>query len=321
MSRIRGRQAAVIAVSALAAAVAASPAAGSAEHAATSTAWAGCNAFLPETSAGIGGLDGLQAAMRGAARGRTEKVMDASDIEIPAGEVPKVPKRFSVVIPTHFHVINTGPTVADGNITDAQIQAQMRVLNENFAGTGFSFSLASVDRTTNAEWYAMAKSRVEREAKDALHRGDDTHLNLYTADIAESIGLLGWAYYPKDVRGRPTIDGVVLAAGSLPGGDIENYDQGKTATHEVGHWLGLAHTFQGGCSTHRRPRRGHAGAALAHVGLPRGPRLLPEGSGPRPDPQLHGLLVRRLLHGVHARPGHAHGPAVAVLPRRLSDAA
>ena len=249
MSRIRGRHAAVIAVSALAAAVAASPAAGSAEHAATSTAWAGCNAFVPETSAGIGGLDGIQAAMRGAARGRTEKVMDASDIEIPAGEVPKVPKRFSVVIPTHFHVINSGPTVADGNITDAQIQAQMRVLNENFAGTGFSFSLASVDRTTNAEWYAMAKSRVEREAKDALHRGDDTHLNLYTADIANSVGYLGYAYYPRDVRGRPTIDGVVLAAGTVPGGDIENYDQGKTATHEVGHWLGLLHTFDGRCST------------------------------------------------------------------------
>ena len=249
MHRIRGRHAAVIAVSALAAAVAASPAAGSAEHGTASTAWAGCNAFLPDTSAGLGGLDGLQAAVRGAARGRTEKVMDASDIEIPAGETPTVPKRFAVVIPTHFHVINSGPTAADGNLTDAQIQAQMRVLNQTFAGTGFSFSLASVDRTTNAEWYAMASSRVEREAKDALHRGDDTHLNLYTADIDESLGLLGWAYYPKDVRGRPTIDGVVLAAGSLPGGDIANYDQGKTATHEVGHWLGLAHTFQGGCST------------------------------------------------------------------------
>ena len=250
MNTGHGRRAVVIVAAALAAAVAASPAAGSAQSGtASSTAWAGCNAFLRDASAGLGGLDGIQAAMRGAARGRTEKVMDASDIEIPAGEVPKVPKRFSVVIPTHFHVIADGPTAADGNITDAQVQAQMRVLNENFAGTGFAFSLASVDRTTNAEWYAMAKSRVERDAKDALHRGDDTHLNLYTADIDESLGLLGWAYYPKDVRGRPTIDGVVLATGSLPGGDIENYDEGKTATHEVGHWLGLAHTFQNGCSS------------------------------------------------------------------------
>ena len=199
MNRGHGRRAVVIAAAALAAAVAASPAAGSAHHTVASTAWAGCNAFLSDGSAGLGGLDGIQAA----ARGRTEKVMDSSDVEIPAGSVPKVPKRFSVVIPTHFHVINTGPTVADGNITDAQVQAQMRVLNETFAGTGFSFSLASVDRTIDAEWYAMAPSRVEREAKDALHRGDATALNLYTPDIDESLDLLGWAYYPKDVRGRP----------------------------------------------------------------------------------------------------------------------
>jgi hypothetical protein len=245
MNRGHGRRAVVIVAAALAAAVAASPAAGSAQHTVASTAWAGCNAFLPDGSAGLGGLDGIQAA----ARGRTEKVIDVSDVEIPAGSVPKVPKRFSVVIPTHFHVIAEGPTAAEGNIPDSQIQAQMRVLNQTFAGTGFSFSLASVDRTINAEWYAMAHSRVEREAKDALHRGDDTALNLYTADIDESLGLLGWAYLPNNVRGRPTIDGVVLAAGSLPGGDIENYDQGKTATHEVGHWLGLLHTFDGTCST------------------------------------------------------------------------
>ncbi len=248
MIRRPGRLAALLAACAtLAAVVASAPPAGAAEHAA-GTAWAGCNAFLPDTSAGVGGLDGVRAALRGAARGRTEKVMDASDIDIPAGEEPSVPAGFSVVIPTHFHVINKGPKAADGNVSDAKIQAQMRVLNQTFAGTGFSFSLASVDRTTNAEWYAMASSRVEREAKDALHQGDDTHLNLYTAGIDESLGLLGWAYYPKDVSGRPTIDGVVLAAGSLPRGDIANYDQGKTATHEVGHWLGLAHTFQNGCS-------------------------------------------------------------------------
>lgn len=152
----------------------------------------------------------------------------------------------SVEIPVHFHVINKGRGLANGDVTDAMILDQIQVLNEAYASTGFSFTLVSVDRTTNPTWYTMSLgSAAERQAKRALRVGGPDHLNIYTANPGG--GLLGWATFPWDAQRNVIDDGVVLLHSTLPGGSAAPYNEGDTGTHEVGHWLGLFHTFQDGC--------------------------------------------------------------------------
>ncbi|KAJ3090855.1 hypothetical protein HK102_002456 [Quaeritorhiza haematococci] len=153
---------------------------------------------------------------------------------------------FPVDIDVHFHVINNGEGIDNGDLPQNMIEDQIRVLNEDFKGTGlFNFRLAAVDRTTNATWFTMGyESTEEREMKRTLRKGGPTDLNVYSADIA----LLGWATFPSWYAGDPQDDGVVIAHASVPGGSRERFNLGKTLTHEVGHWLGLFHTFTGGCS-------------------------------------------------------------------------
>ena len=162
------------------------------------------------------------------------------------------PKDFSATIPTWVHVISAGDTLAEGNVPLSQIQQQVAVLNRSFAGgydgydTGFAFRLEGVTRTVNPTWFEMGYgSQAERRAKTALRRGGADTLNIY---LTRGGGYLGWATFPSHYRGQPDMDGIVVNFGSLPGGAIERFNLGLTATHEAGHWLGLYHTFQNGCS-------------------------------------------------------------------------
>ncbi|HEY0322197.1 MAG TPA: zinc metalloprotease [Pyrinomonadaceae bacterium] len=159
----------------------------------------------------------------------------------------------TVTIPVVFHVVNKGEGVANGDVPISMLQAQVKVLNQSYGGatgganTPFRFVLAGVDRTTNVAWFnAGPDTAAEREMKTALHTGDAKVLNFYTNNAGGV--LLGWATFPFWYAGDPLMDGVVCLYSSLPGGSEVPYNEGDTGTHEVGHWLGLFHTFQGGCA-------------------------------------------------------------------------
>jgi hypothetical protein len=192
------------------------------------------------------------AAGRGAPGKNYEPVLDQRPTPLPARAQGRAPSDFTATVDVYFHVITAGQT---GNLTSRQINDQIRVLNQTYGGaeggaqTGFTFRLADVTRTDNAHWYA-AKSGAETQFKKALKRGNDGDMNVYSTsgDI-----YLGWAYYPPitESKNQAYLDGIVIDWRTVPGASDAYegaYDLGETLTHEAGHWLNLAHTFEGGCS-------------------------------------------------------------------------
>jgi hypothetical protein len=172
---------------------------------------------------------------------------------LPAKAQGKAPAGFSATVPVYFHVITDGAT---GNVSDSAIRTQIRVLNTTFGGgeggenTGFSFTLAGITRTNNAEWYAIETFEAEVAMKQALKQGGDNALNVYSTS---GFLFLGWAYYPEIVNSTQAyLDGIVIDWRSMKGVSTAYagaYDQGETLTHETGHWLNLAHTFEGKCGS------------------------------------------------------------------------
>lgn len=118
---------------------------------------------------------------------------------------------------------------------------------------GIVFDLKRITVTRNERWYhARQGSRADREMKRHLHRGTAQTLNIYVNRPRPQAGfsgmLLGYSTFPWNYRVRKKLDGVTVNVLSLPVAHSRTgYNLGDTVVHETGHWLGLLHTFEGGC--------------------------------------------------------------------------
>ncbi len=164
------------------------------------------------------------------------------------------------VIDIVWHVIrNSSGTV--GDVSDALIATQIDILNEDFraiTGTngangndaGIEFRTDQIIRYDNDTWFNDAGAYYNTIAVDP-----GTKLNVYTNQAGGNLGYVPWlpASNPGGIGGNS--DRVVCLWDAV-GRDAPigpPYDQGRTMTHEVGHWLGLLHTFSGGCATGTSP--------------------------------------------------------------------
>jgi len=185
---------------------------------------------------------GITAKEQRTIEARTARILDRRGIS------PRKAKKAAATVPVYVHVM--AGSSGEGDVTDGQIADQIDVLNTTYAGaesgdadnTGFSFSLAGTDRFYNDTWHGDGASRTYRSQ---TRQGGADALNIWLVDFS----YLGVATFPWDYGSDPSVDGIRVQYSSLPGGDATNFNLGETATHEAGHWLGLYHTFQGGCTS------------------------------------------------------------------------
>ncbi|MCW3114543.1 MAG: Pregnancy-associated plasma protein-A [Segetibacter sp.] len=187
------------------------------------------------------------------------------EIEAYTKKVIKNPGAYRLVngvieIPVAVHVVYR--TAAE-NISDAQVQSQITVLNEDFNNTnadgantplefkdeqtkvGVRFVLDKIVRVPTKKTSFSSNDDVKRTAKGGSNPLDAKYyLNMWSCNLGR--GLLGYAQFPG---GNAATDGVVIlysAFGSqtkATGTYTSNYNLGRTATHEVGHWMNLRHIW------------------------------------------------------------------------------
>lgn len=175
-----------------------------------------------------------------------------------AAAVSSVPYSGTVTIPVYVHVIYN--TVKE-NISLAQIQSQIDVLNRDYSNINadrtllpgafsglasnmqiqFTLSVDNIDRKQSNKTSWGTRDAMKSSRKGGIDAVDPSkYLNIWICNIGG--GILGYAQFPG---GTPATDGVVIGPQYFgnTGYVAAPYDKGRTATHEIGHWLNLRHIW------------------------------------------------------------------------------
>ncbi len=178
-----------------------------------------------------------------------------------------------IYIPVVFHIIHKN---SSENITQAQINDCIRVMNEDFrkkVGTngGSSTDTKSVDAEIEFRLAQIDPSGNPTDGVNRIYNATETidgtdntkklsywdsnkYFNIWVVNIINSSSapagsiILGYAQFPNSRNSRPTTDGIIVRADQVGNIGLGQTGQaGRTVTHESGHWCGLYHPFQGGC--------------------------------------------------------------------------
>ncbi|OAA55695.1 metalloprotease 1 [Cordyceps fumosorosea ARSEF 2679] len=154
-----------------------------------------------------------------------------------------------ITLDAWFHVVYSSKTAKGGYLTSQNIKDQLSALNKAFDPSNIAFNLVNTTYTQNSDWAASTdgSQSTTRAMKSKLHQGDARTLNLY---FLPGYDVNGECTFPDEIDPNDPAtlrnDGCQVGSFTLPGND-NVFNMALTAVHEVGHWLGLLHTFQGGC--------------------------------------------------------------------------
>lgn len=175
------------------------------------------------------------------------KAMESASV----ADLPKVDGTRIYRIKTYVTIVIMDDGTNMGDVQDAAVKAQLARLNSAYAtssqksGIRWFFDVQSIKRVVGLD---MCDTKNEGQMKAKYRQGDKGDLNLFITDLS-ACGLLGFSTWPWDINKGTKLDGVVIHYDTLPvQGRYAPYNMGVTAVHEIGHWMGLFHTFQNGCT-------------------------------------------------------------------------